>query len=432
MAATVLVLAGCGPEAYQGTKDAPKEFVPAPGAGDNSGGGGGTGDDGGNPTGAHPGAPANLTANGLDARVALAWEAPSDGGAPAEYHIHAADAEGVDTSGEPGAITTETAYEYTGLTNGVTYFFRVVAANGDGIGPASEEAGATPDVNANTAPVADAGPDQNVKTGDLVTMDGSASTDADGDPISYLWSFVSMPEGSAAALADATVVNPAFTADLDGAYVVQLTVNDGVADSTADFVTITATAVGTNATPTANAGADQNVTTGSQVTLDGSSSSDADLDTLAYLWSIVSLPTGSAAVLSDATVVNPAFTADIAGDYVVQLVVNDRNVDSTADFITITTSISNGFSYDFSQDPGFSTTDVTDYYWNESIGTYHFRSEDSENDYVYQIIQYNGESYTISVDIKMPEITWSGGLILGLLSDGMQYDATNGGLINFG
>ncbi|HAS53417.1 MAG TPA: hypothetical protein DCS42_04395, partial [Nitrospiraceae bacterium] len=89
----------------------------------------------------------------------------------------------------------------------------------------------------NSAPVASAGPDQNVTTDALVALDGSGSTDADGDTLTYSWSFVSLPTGSTAELSDATVVNPTFTPDLDGSYVVQLIVNDGTVDSTPDTVT---------------------------------------------------------------------------------------------------------------------------------------------------------------------------------------------------
>ena len=93
---------------------------------------------------------------------------------------------------------------------------------------------------ANSAPVADAGPDQNVATGSLVTLDGSASSDADSDPLSYSWSLTSVPVGSTAVLSDATASAPTFTADLAGDYVVQLIVNDGTLDSAADSVVISA------------------------------------------------------------------------------------------------------------------------------------------------------------------------------------------------
>ncbi len=47
------------------------------------------------------------------------------------------------------------------------------------------------------APVADAGPDQSVTTGATVTLDGSGSTDADGDSLTYSWSLTSVPTGTA-------------------------------------------------------------------------------------------------------------------------------------------------------------------------------------------------------------------------------------------
>jgi len=47
--------------------------------------------------------------------------------------------------------------------------------------------------SANSAPVANAGPDQNVATASLVTLNGSGSSDADGDTLTYAWSFTSVP-----------------------------------------------------------------------------------------------------------------------------------------------------------------------------------------------------------------------------------------------
>ena len=191
----------------------------------------------------------------------------------------------------------------------------------------------------NTAPVSDAGPVQNVTTGTLVTLDGSGSSDANGDTLTYSWSFTSKPASSAAALSSAAVVSPTFTADKDGAYVLSLVVNDGRVSSTADTVTITAATA--NSAPVANAGIDQNVATSSVVTLDGSGSSDANGDTLTYSWSFTSKPASSAAALSSAAVVSPTFTADKDGAYVLSLVVNDGRVSSTADTVTITAATAN-------------------------------------------------------------------------------------------
>lgn len=186
--------------------------------------------------------------------------------------------------------------------------------------------------------VANAGADQNVVTGAQVTLDGSASHAAQGETLTYLWTATSIPTGSSAALIGATTVRPTFTADVDGEYTFSLVVNDGVEDSSADSVIITATAAASNSAPGANAGSIQNVKTGDSVTLDGSSSSDADGDTLTYTWAATSIPTGSSATLSDETVVNPTFTPDIAGDYIFSLVVNDGQVDSAATSVTITAS----------------------------------------------------------------------------------------------
>src|SRR5205823_2955371 len=92
----------------------------------------------------------------------------------------------------------------------------------------------------NSRPVANAGPDQTVNVGAVVQLDGSGSFDADGDALTFKWSFTSRPLGSTAVLSNPNITNPTFVADVPGNYVAQLIVNDGFLDSLPDTVVITA------------------------------------------------------------------------------------------------------------------------------------------------------------------------------------------------
>ncbi len=81
---------------------------------------------------------------------------------------------------------------------------------------------------------------------------------------------------------------------------------------------------------TANAGLPQLVVAGATVRLDGSLSTSSTGSPLSYQWTFSAVPDGSAAVLSDSAAVNPAFVADLPGDYVVQLEVSDGSTSSTS------------------------------------------------------------------------------------------------------
>ena len=89
----------------------------------------------------------------------------------------------------------------------------------------------------NQPPVADAGADQTVLAGETVTLDGSASSDPDGDPLTYAWT---LDGPGSTALDDASAIAPAFCAAEPGQYTATLTVNDGSLDSDPDAVLITA------------------------------------------------------------------------------------------------------------------------------------------------------------------------------------------------
>ena len=200
-------------------------------------------------------------------------------------------------------------------------------------GVANSAADAVSISTVNSAPVAHAGPDQTHLIHTTVTLNGSGSSDVDGDPLTYAWAFVSRPEGSTAVLADATSVTPSFELDSPGTYVVSLVVHDGFLFSAADTVSITTL----NSPPVANAGPDQTAFVTNTVTLDGTGSTDVDGDAITYNWALISAPAGSAATLDDGTVPRPTFVIDRPGIYVAQLVVHDGTVASTPDTVTITT-----------------------------------------------------------------------------------------------
>ena len=191
--------------------------------------------------------------------------------------------------------------------------------------------------NINIAPVADAGPDQNVVTGVLVTLDGGGSHDANGDPITYSWRVIPpLPVGSAAILQNPNANISYFTPDVAGKYIFGLTVTDNnAASSIEDNVTVLAQ-VG-NVPPVADAGPNQNVVTGATVTLDGSGSHDANGDPITYSWTMISKPAGSFATLFSPLVVKPTFTADVSGSYVFALVATD-NGSAASDPSTVTIS----------------------------------------------------------------------------------------------
>jgi hypothetical protein len=177
-------------------------------------------------------------------------------------------------------------------------------------------------VAAPQAPIANAGPGQTVQAGTPVTLNGSASSDpSDQLPLTYAWSIVSQPAGGTAVLSNPAIVNPTFTPNALGNYVIQLVVTDEAnLSSTPASVTVSTS----DAPPVADAGPSQTITaTGTFVKLDGTQSYDLAGLAITYQWSFVSRPAGSNAALSGPTTSKPSFTADVLGNYSIQLVVTD-------------------------------------------------------------------------------------------------------------
>lgn len=108
-----------------------------------------------------------------------------------------------------------------------------------GGGSQSAPPGVTAPPIVNSAPVANAGLAQDIDVGSLVTLDGSKSSDANGDALTYVWTLTARPVGSAASLSSASSRNPTFSPDLAGTYLATLVVNDGQLSSNPASVSIT-------------------------------------------------------------------------------------------------------------------------------------------------------------------------------------------------
>ena len=131
-----------------------------------------------------------------------------------------------------------------------------------------------------------------------------------------------------------------------------------------NLATVTITVSPVNDSPMANAGADQTVNEGSAVSLNGTTSYDADGDILSFSWTRTSIPAGSIATLSGAATGSPTFIADLPGGYIVDLTVSDGILSST-DSVTIT-SVPNtlvGEGLKLSKNSDFSTEDIVFEFW---------------------------------------------------------------------
>ena len=190
----------------------------------------------------------------------------------------------------------------------------------------------------NSPPVAFAGRNQTVSSNATVILDGSSSSDVDGDSLTYLWTLISRPAGSNAILSGARSVAPTFVADRGGRYIAQLVVNDGVSDSIPATAVVAVTPF--NTPPVANAGITQAVRAGALVQLNGAGSTDVDGDLLTYRWNLIAAPLGSNAAFDNSASVNPSFTTDKPGVYVAQLIVNDGQSDSSPATVAVATNSS--------------------------------------------------------------------------------------------
>lgn len=189
----------------------------------------------------------------------------------------------------------------------------------------------------NEAPVANPGSDQNVQVGEVVELDGTESSDPDGDSITYDWLIEGFPDSSEAELDDPGSATPSFVADQPGTYEISLVVSDGELTSRPETVFVEAFEPTTNAPPNASAEVtgETEVEVGARVDLDGSASSDPDGDEITYMWTFVTTPQASQITINDAQSAQAHFTPDEPGEYQVELTVSDSE-HSSSDTVTVT------------------------------------------------------------------------------------------------
>ena len=157
----------------------------------------------------------------------------------------------------------------------------------------------------NESPVADAGEEQEVSEGTVVTLDASGSYDSDDGIASYEWV---QTAGTPVVISNPGTVQASFESpDVgpDGASLIfQLTVFDNGGLTSQDTCIVNVT--WENISPVADAGEEQEVSEGTLVTLDGSGSYDSDDGITSYQWTQT---VGTPVVLSDSGSVQPTFTA---------------------------------------------------------------------------------------------------------------------------
>ncbi len=182
----------------------------------------------------------------------------------------------------------------------------------------------------NLTPTADAGLDQVVNAGDVITLDGSSSSDPDGDPLAFSWNITGgmqgLPPNQATTGNPRTVIAPAAAFALT--FELKVTDTNGASDTDSVMVTVS------NRAPISNAGSDRMVSRGTTVILDATGSTDFDGDQLTYVWKQTG---GPSVTLSGKTKPTATFTApNSPATLTFQLDITDGRRGTSSATVTIT------------------------------------------------------------------------------------------------
>ena len=171
-----------------------------------------------------------------------------------------------------------------------------------------------------------AGADVSASAGSVLTLSGGGSTDADGDVLSYKWTLVSRPATSNLVIVNDNLAVASIKPEVAGTYVVSLRVTD----SKGAYVEKTATVlIRDNAAPVTNVAVSvaytgqlttkptQELSIGSSIVLDASTSTDAEGDVVTTSWTLIEKPATSVAALTSENATT-RFVADVAGVFKVR------------------------------------------------------------------------------------------------------------------
>jgi hypothetical protein len=188
----------------------------------------------------------------------------------------------------------------------------------------------------NKKPIARAGSDQSVTTGDgALTLTAQASSDPDGNIVRCIWNKISGPAKGKLA---GEYTNTLRITDLttSGTYKYRLKVIDNRAEWSYDTVVVNVTTGNAtpNTVPVARAGEDTSITLSSDFTLNGSTSSDPDGFIAGFLWSKVSGP--ESFKFADQWNARTPLTELVEGVYTFRLTITDNRSASSSDDVVVT------------------------------------------------------------------------------------------------
>ena len=203
------------------------------------------------------------------------------------------------------------------------------------------------DTPANQPPMANAGMDQSVDAGSMVTLTGTASSDPDGSIAAYAWT---QTAGTTVTLSGASSDTASFTApNVAETLTFQLAVTDDQGATASDEVSVTVQPPAANQPPTVDAaGPDQPVDMGSVVMLMGTGS-DSDGQIASYQWTQTGGPTVNLSVQDMALTSFTAPEVDMDVTLTFQLTVTDDGGAMASGEVSVTVRGPQPFVLDMSE-----------------------------------------------------------------------------------